>query len=126
MKPFFFVDVTLFLYFQVLLTKFASVVTRLKSEDSVDLESNKPKLARVLTVLDLTALGIGSTLGVGSYVLPGEVARNTAGPAVTVSFFIAAVVSILAGKFTRSFFKIFKYSTPTPKFLQQIKSFSRN
>nr|XP_018900684.1 PREDICTED: high affinity cationic amino acid transporter 1-like [Bemisia tabaci] len=81
---------------KVLLTKFASVVTRLKSEDSVDLESNKPKLARVLTVLDLTALGIGSTLGVGSYVLPGEVARNTAGPAVTVSFFIAAVVSILA------------------------------
>jgi len=55
------------------------------------------KFKRVLDVVDLTALGTGSTLGCGVYVLAGTVAKSVAGPAVVLSFVLAATVSSFSG-----------------------------
>ena len=62
------------------------------------------KLARVLNLFDLTSLGVGSTLGLGIYVLAGKTAHEMAGPAVILSFLIAAIASAFAGKLFENIF----------------------
>lgn len=77
-------------------TKMHDIYRTLARKKPID-DTADTKLAKVLSALDLTALGVGSTLGVGVYVLAGEVSKTAAGPAVIFSFMFAAIASILAG-----------------------------
>ncbi len=54
-------------------------------------------LKRSLTALDVIMLGIGCIIGAGIFVLTGHAATSNAGPAITVSFVLGAIVCALAG-----------------------------
>lgn len=73
-------------------------IFRTKSvEQSIrDTEAPEHRLRKRLTAVDLTVFGIGVIVGTGIFVLTGQVARDTAGPAVALSFVVAAVVCGLA------------------------------
>jgi APA family basic amino acid/polyamine antiporter len=54
------------------------------------------RLHRVLGPVQLTSLGIGAVIGAGIFVSTGAVARQTAGPALTLSYAVAGLVCIFA------------------------------
>jgi basic amino acid/polyamine antiporter, APA family len=73
-------------------------IFRTKSvEQSIrDTEAPEHQLRKRLNAVDLTVFGIGVIVGTGIFVLTGQVAKELAGPAVAISFVIAAVVCGLA------------------------------
>ncbi|MBM4249905.1 MAG: amino acid permease [Euryarchaeota archaeon] len=54
-----------------------------------------PRLRRALGLWDLVLIGIGANIGAGIFVLSGVVAKQYSGPAVSVSFLVAGLISIL-------------------------------
>src|SRR5947209_6058048 len=60
-------------------------------------EKGERTLRRTLGPINLICVGIGSIIGTGIFVLTGAAAANHAGPAIIVSFVIAAVACAFAG-----------------------------
>lgn len=61
-----------------------------------DTEEPTHALRKRLGPLDLTVFGVGVVIGTGIFVLTGEAAATSAGPAVAVSFVVAGIVCALA------------------------------
>jgi APA family basic amino acid/polyamine antiporter len=59
-------------------------------------EGEAHQLKRVLGPWSLTSMGIGAVIGAGIFVATGEAAKNTAGPALMVSYMVAGFVCLLA------------------------------
>jgi basic amino acid/polyamine antiporter, APA family len=68
-----------------------------KSVAELQVEAERGALRRSLGPLNLTALGIGSIIGTGIFVLTGAAASQFAGPALVLSMVIAAVGCAFAG-----------------------------
>nr|WP_030119853.1 amino acid permease [Streptomyces californicus] len=61
-----------------------------------DTEEPEHGLKKSLSALDLTVFGVGVIIGTGIFVLTGQVAKETAGPATAIAFVVAGVVCGLA------------------------------
>ena len=68
-----------------------------KSLDALQAEAERGLLRRSLGPWNLTALGIGSIIGTGIFVLLGTAAAQNAGPALVISMIISAVGCAFAG-----------------------------
>jgi APA family basic amino acid/polyamine antiporter len=73
-----------------------SLFTR-KSIADLRAESERSLLRRSLGPLNLTALGIGSIIGTGIFVLTGTAASQNAGPSLVLSMIISAIGCAFAG-----------------------------
>lgn len=61
-----------------------------------DTEEPEHALKKSLSALDLTVFGVGVIIGTGIFVLTGKVAKENAGPAVSLAFVAAGVACALA------------------------------
>ncbi|MET0741309.1 MAG: amino acid permease, partial [Candidatus Nanopelagicales bacterium] len=71
---------------------------RTKSVEQSLADTDEPdhRLRKDLTALDLTVFGVGVTIGAGIFILTGRVAATNSGPAISISFVLAAVACGLA------------------------------
>ena len=89
--------IILLFFFLPAMNSCSKVCNRLtRTKPTEDWLSESP-LKRCLSTLDLTSIGIGSVVGAGLYVVTGQLARDIAGPAVVISFLIAAIAALLSG-----------------------------
>ncbi|WP_340539225.1 amino acid permease [Nocardioides sp. GXZ039] len=71
--------------------------TKSIEQSIADTDDPETKLRKDLGALDLTVFGVGVIIGAGIFVLTGSVAATNSGPALALSFLIAAVACGLAG-----------------------------
>ena len=71
--------------------------TRKKNISEIIANSKSNSLKKTLNAFDLIMIGIGCTIGTGIFVITGVAASNYAGPAISVSYLLAAIVCIFAG-----------------------------
>lgn len=71
---------------------------RTKSVEQSIADTDEPefRLKKSLSALDLTVFGVGVVIGAGIFTLTGRAAHDVAGPAVVISFIIAAIACGLA------------------------------
>lgn len=60
-------------------------------------EDSEKGLKKTLSATGLTALGIGAIIGAGLFSITGMAAATNAGPAITISFVVAALGCVFAG-----------------------------
>ncbi|MGA7236064.1 MAG: amino acid permease [Bryobacteraceae bacterium] len=72
-------------------------LTRRKSLESLLERAKHNELKRTLTAKSLVALGIGAIIGAGLFVRTAAASAQDAGPAVIVSFLVAAIGCVFAG-----------------------------
>ena len=63
-----------------------------RKENPTIYQSKDGHLKRTLRVRDFLALGVGTIVSTSIFTLPGVVAAEHAGPAVSLSFLLAAIV----------------------------------
>lgn len=73
-------------------------ILRTKSieQSLADAEEPEFKLKRTLGALDLVVFGVGVVIGAGIFTLTGRAAHEVAGPAIVLSFVVAAICCALA------------------------------
>ena len=66
-------------------------------KESLDRYLGADKLfVKTMNARDLMAIGIGTVIGTGIFILPGTIAAKQAGPGVTLSFLLSAIVCAFA------------------------------
>ena len=71
-------------------------IFRTKSIESIIAGAKKNSLKKTLGAFDLVMLGIGCTIGTGIFVLTGIAAAEHAGPAISISYFLAGLTCMFA------------------------------
>ena len=75
---------------------FGALLRKRSLEDLLAEAEQGIQLKRILDTRQLTFIGIGAIIGTGIFVLIGQVAKQTAGPAVILSFVFAGLLCVLA------------------------------
>jgi APA family basic amino acid/polyamine antiporter len=75
---------------------FLKQLVAVKSMSLLRKQEEANELHRALGPVDLVAVGIGAIIGTGIFVLTGTAAANHAGPAVILSYILAAITAAFA------------------------------